>query len=254
MKLSEPSGLTNLIDYTGSILPYVITATYIFASAVPLHEGDEFELIAQCAFYSLYLLNCFTRLTDLYEDVANLRSFSIRVAQLYTTLLSRNEIAAFDPPQDKELGKSLVVEVENLYFKYAKAAIIEDLSFNLEISNHLIITGESGSGKSTLLQLLAGNFEPEAGRIYRDLSKKTVFLPQTPYLGQGSLHDQVSYPDKRTGDASRIVALIKLVQLSHLESRAHCNWDNDLSKGEEQRLCIARALYQAPDILSTVFP
>ena len=79
-----------------------------------------------------------------------------------------------------------------------------------------------------------------------------LVLPQRPYLPFGRLDEALSYPEKpyrfnaiELGDALAAVGLPQLV--SRLAEEA--SWPHMLSQGEQQRLSLARALLQKPDIL-----
>ena len=79
-----------------------------------------------------------------------------------------------------------------------------------------------------------------------------LFLPQKPYLGIGSLREQLCYPgpaDKHTD--AELGAVLAACGLGPLAERLgeERHWAQQLSGGEQQRLAIARALLQRPDWL-----
>ena len=116
----------------------------------------------------------------------------------------------------------------------------------------ILLSGASGSGKSTLFRAIAGIWPFGRGRVSRPEGKRTLFLPQKPYLPIGSLRDTVSYPGKpgEFSDAAIVAALsdCKLEGLTtRLDEQQH--WGQQLSPGEQQRLAFARALLHKPDWL-----
>ncbi|MFT5234812.1 MAG: tungstate transport system ATP-binding protein [Shewanella sp.] len=124
------------------------------------------------------------------------------------------------------------------------------------------LQGDNGSGKTTLMKLLAGLIPPTMGKIsvqgfgplpwwsINPLLGKAVYLHQHPYLFDGSVEYNLSYPhpfcemskqqlEKRTQDA------IHKADLVHLTKQAA----SSLSGGERQRLAIARAWIMQPKLL-----
>jgi len=72
------------------------------------------------------------------------------------------------------------------------ALLFSDISFCIEKHEHLMIAGPSGSGKSTLLRIIAGLWPVTHGQVKRPNLKHCFFLPQRPYIVEGSLRAQVN--------------------------------------------------------------
>jgi ABC-type uncharacterized transport system fused permease/ATPase subunit len=84
--------------------------------------------------------------------------------------------------------------------------LVERVSMVVEPGRNLLITGPNGSGKTSLLRVLAGLWAPLSGAVTTPSlpagsagappsGKAMMWLPQRPYLLQGSLRDQVVYPN-----------------------------------------------------------
>ena len=132
------------------------------------------------------------------------------------------------------------------------ATILKDANAQIKNRERVLISGTSGAGKSTLFRAIAGIWPFGSGRISRPEAKRTLFLPQKPYLPIGSLRETVSYPGKpgEFSDAAIIDALraCKLEALTvRLDEQQH--WGQQLSPGEQQRVAFARALLHKPDWL-----
>src|SRR6202021_2394210 len=86
------------------------------------------------------------------------------------------------------------------------------LTFTLPPGKSVLIMGESGAGKSSLLRTIPGLWQSGKGTIERPNINHLIFLPQRPYMVQGSLRDQVLYPQSQNGipDALIIDALKKV--------------------------------------------
>ena len=145
---------------------------------------------------------------------------------------------------------------------------VRDVSLEIKNDEFLIVTGRSGSGKTTLLNLAAGLTRPTSGRILLDgtdlwslsdieqsqlRSQKFGFIFQFPsLLPTLNVLENVVLPvifnnDRRLGQAAyqRAEELLKLVGL---EDKCVA-FPRQLSAGQQQRVVIARALMNKPEIL-----
>ncbi len=130
--------------------------------------------------------------------------------------------------------------------------IAHGINTQIKSGERVLLSGPSGSGKSTLFRALAGIWPFGRGHVLRPDGKRTLFLPQKPYLPIGSLRDTVSYPGK-SGDFldTAIVDALRACKLEGLVSRLdeQQHWAQQLSPGEQQRLAFARTLLHKPDWL-----
>ena len=139
------------------------------------------------------------------------------------------------------------------------ALLLGDVSFTVSAGTRLLVTGASGCGKTTLFRLISGLLPGSTGDAVQFLTDKALFIPQAPYCFPGSLVDNVLYPSRVAEGAAAAEATLDTVRhileqlgLAYLYER----YSSDpadlpavLSPGEMQRLCIARVLYHAPDIV-----
>jgi putative ABC transport system ATP-binding protein len=120
----------------------------------------------------------------------------------------------------------------------------------------LALVGRSGSGKTTLLHVLGGLVEPTAGQVRwrRELPRLVNDRPcwRIAYVFQGAnllphltARENVAFAARASQRAVDVDALIALVGLS---AKAE-HLPEELSGGEAQRIALARALAQEPDIL-----
>ena len=134
----------------------------------------------------------------------------------------------------------------------SQRVLVKNLTLSISPGKNLLITGPNGCGKTSLLRVLAGLWEPMTGSVTRPTGASSImWLPQRPYLLQGSLRDQVVYPqDPRTAkvDDARVKECLIMAGLSKfvdgsmnvgLNTR-HLEWNDVLSGGERQRIGFAR--------------
>ena len=125
------------------------------------------------------------------------------------------------------------------------------LTTTLVSGSSYALTGPSGSGKSTLLSIIAGWYEPTEGSISRTKVEKIRWVFQNPHgVARRTAIDHVVLPLLGTGmgraDAEVIAGdTLARFGLTEVAKRAFA----ELSGGEAQRLMLARALVQAPDLL-----
>lgn len=154
----------------------------------------------------------------------------------------------------------LVAQDLKMYFGDRHLFSVNRLELAQGLTIHL--QGDNGCGKTTLMKLLAGLIKPTQGEISakgfsplpwwrsNPLLGKAVYLHQHPYLFDGSVEYNLSYPHpfcqmskaelrKRTDQA------IEMAALTHLRTQAA----SSLSGGERQRLAIARAWIMQPKLL-----
>ncbi len=131
--------------------------------------------------------------------------------------------------------------------------LLNKLSFSLENSKSLIVTGASGCGKSTLLRTLAGIWAYAEGKISVPQGSKIMFLPQKPYLPLGTLRRALVYPsaEKDAPSDEKLVEVLKAVDLPNLTDKLDVadDWSRILSGGEKQRLAFARVLLAEPNYI-----
>lgn len=138
------------------------------------------------------------------------------------------------------------------------------VSFSIEQGSFTAIVGRSGSGKTTLLNLLGGLDLPTAGQVYcrgqslfdlpprrRDAFRRRhigyVFqffnlIPEFTALENIRLP---AYLDNRTPDEALVAEILDKLELTDKAGR----YPAELSGGEQQRVAVARALAQKPDLL-----
>jgi ATP-binding cassette subfamily C protein len=157
------------------------------------------------------------------------------------------------------------IRLENICFRYITGGtVLNDISFNINKGEKVAIIGESGGGKSTLVDIITGIHKPVSGKLYiddtvltganiRSWRKKIGYIPQSIYLFDGTVAENVSFGSQPDEEKIKL-ALQKaniwdfLAQKEGIHTRVG-DGGIQLSGGQQQRIGIARALYDDPEIL-----
>lgn len=126
-------------------------------------------------------------------------------------------------------------------------AVVSDATLAFGPGDAVLVQGPSGCGKSTLFRAAAGIWPYGSGEV--SLPTDAMFLPQRPYLPNGTLRAALAYPaaaSTYTDEALR--QALTSAHLPHLAGALddEAAWSQRLSPGEQQRLAIARALLRQP--------
>src|SRR5210317_1874781 len=139
-----------------------------------------------------------------------------------------------------------LISVTNLSVRLGAATVLSAVDFTIDRGEIVTIVGPNGSGKSTFLRCLIGALAPSTGQISRAPGLRIGYVPQklaidpTLPLTVGRF---LSLPRRRK--PSDVAAALDQAGVPHLEPRQMA----DLSGGQFQRVLLARALLEKPDIL-----
>lgn len=156
-----------------------------------------------------------------------------------------------------------MLKVNNISFEYnPEKEILKDISFQLNVGEHLCVMGESGSGKSTLLKAIYGLLDLKSGTLFwkdeqilgpafhlvpgMDFFK---YVPQDfdlmPYTSvEENIQKFLSrfYPEEAQKRTNELLEVIEMEDFAKQKVK-------DLSGGQQQRVAIARALAKEPELI-----
>ncbi len=157
----------------------------------------------------------------------------------------------------------MILNVGGLSFQYKSRKIFDDVTFNLGQNEVLAIMGPNGVGKTTLLRCLNLVLKPTTGTIMvedqdlmhlakREVAKRLGYVPQKQDAGRMTAFDAILLGrrphitwDISEKDLKIVHGVIKRLNLEHLSLQ----YIDQMSGGELQKVLIARALVQEPDLM-----
>ncbi len=157
------------------------------------------------------------------------------------------------------------VELRSVDFSYSSdKELITDLCLDVAPGSRVAIVGPTGCGKTTLINLLMNFYEPDAGEILVDgenitkmtrhgLRSRYAMVLQDTWLSRGTVRENISYGKPDATD-EEIVAAARAAHAHSFIRRLPQGYDtlvtgDNLSVGQRQLLCIARAMLCLPPML-----
>ncbi len=157
----------------------------------------------------------------------------------------------------------MILDVQNIRIGYNGRLVLQGLDFAVDRGQVLTILGPNGVGKTTLLRCINAMLKPKTGAVlvedvdvFRmragEIAKRLGYVAQRNEAGRMTAFDAVLLGRKphlrwkiTDGDLRKVDGALKQLGLEHLALR-HIN---EMSGGELQKVCLARALVQEPSVL-----
>jgi len=156
------------------------------------------------------------------------------------------------------------VELINITKKYGEQEVLNSFSLDIEKGKCLAIMGESGSGKSTIAKIIIGLEKQNSGTVKifgkeRDIKttfKDIEFLFQDSYnalnpsmIVEDLIYEPLQFLVNTTDKSQKKEIVLELLEQVELSSELLTRKRDELSGGQLQRVCLARALSTKPQIM-----
>ena len=167
--------------------------------------------------------------------------------------------------RDSTKGK---INFENVSFSYPEnlnQIVLNSINFEINPSEKICIIGESGCGKSTIPQLIERFYEPYEGEVKIDgnniknieikkLRNIISYVQQEENLFNRSIYDNIKYSnlnatDDEINNVIKLCGLEEIISINESKERDNKKENEELSGGQIQKICIARAILKNPKIL-----
>lgn len=234
--------------------------TIITSKGLDLDVGQFSALLT----YSFMILNSLMMISMVFVMITMASESGKRIVEVLDEQSSLSNPA--NPVMDIENGS---IDFNNVSFKYSKTAeknTLSGINLHIESGQTVGIIGGTGSSKSTLVQLISRLYDVTEGAVLvggRDvreydleiLRNEVAVVLQKNILFSGTIKDNLRWGNKNATDEEMIEAC-KLAQADEFIVRFPDGYDTyieqggaNVSGGQKQRLCIARALLKKPKIL-----
>jgi len=250
----------NTSKQTEIIIVLLICAVFAYVNLFP---SENFNAAVFLSIFGTLLFKAIPSLNKLNIALTNINSNKYSLDILEEKL---NQISKIDKSKNHLTFNKKIV-LKDVFFSYdAKKPILKNLNLTIKKGDFIAIDGKSGVGKTTLLNILSKLIDANSGEIILDDIKITDFnkynyfnlityLTQNPFIYEGSVLDNLVL-DKTVVPREEIDFILKelnILEIVDLLPEGIHNYigvqGSNLSGGQLQRLCIARALLHKPQIL-----
>lgn len=253
--------LMNFCIYAGLIAIYAIGSAFIVKSNEELLKLTELQSFMT---YSFQILMSLMMLSMIMVMVIMSTASAERISEVL-----REESTIVSPANALTEVKDGSVEFKNVSFKYSEKAerfALENVNLKIESGETIGIIGATGSSKSTLVNLIPRLYDVTDGEVtvggvnvknydLEMLRNSVSVVLQKNVLFSGTIKENLRWGNENASD-DEIEEAARLAQADEFVQRFPDKYDTyieqggvNVSGGQKQRLCIARALLKKPKIL-----
>jgi len=247
--------LMNFCVYAGLIAIFVVGSILIINSSEQVLKIAELQSFMT---YSFQILMSLMMLSMIMVMLVMSTASAKRICEVL------NEESSIVSPENAITEvKDGSIEFKDVCFKYnenAERFTLFDIDLKIESGQTIGIIGSTGSSKTTLVQLIPRLYDTNQGEVLvggvnvknydlDTLRNSVAMVLQKNVLFSGTLRENMKWGNKEATD-EEIMHALKLSQIDHFSLDKEIEQGGvNVSGGQKQRLCIARALLKKPKIL-----
>uniref|UniRef100_A0A8C9K1K0 Bile salt export pump n=1 Tax=Panthera tigris altaica TaxID=74533 RepID=A0A8C9K1K0_PANTA len=244
------------------------SASYRYGGYLILNEGLHFSYVFRVISSVILSATAFGKASAYTPSYAKAKISAARFFQLLDRQPPINVYSSTGEKWDNFQGQIDFVDCKFTYPSRPNVQVLNGLSVSVRPGQTLAFVGSSGCGKSTSIQLLERFYDPDEGKVMIDghdskkvnvqfLRSNIGIVSQEPVLFACSIMDNIKYGDNtREIPMEKVIEAAKQAQLHDfvmsLPEKYETNvgpQGSQLSRGEKQRIAIARAIVRDPKIL-----
>lgn len=236
---------------------YLIVA--LFCSYLVINKNISIGLMVAFLKYTNQYVEPFN---DITQVLTQFQSAVVCLERIKDVLDKKEEVDLGDAKVNR-LNGSIILK--NVSFSYGKNRFIENMNIEIKEKSKVAIVGKTGCGKSTLINIIMGVYNIDSGEILFDgvdikkISKESFrdnisFVLQDTFIMKGSVKENIKYGRNCTD--AEVVEAAKIAFAHEFISMLPHGYDTlleengaNLSQGEKQLICIARAMIKMPSIV-----
>lgn len=240
-----------------------------FVFVIILQNNNYANLLASLSVFVAATFRLIPSINKIIASLQNMRyqnsSLDLLVNEFKTLIVENKEL-----DDNSAITFDRSIRLNGLNFKYYNGGVfvLKNLNLTINKGEMIGIIGASGSGKTTLIDILLGLHKPGQGEILIDdveikgdnlknWTKKIGYVPQNIFLIDDTITNNIALgiPAEKI-NKQNIASAVKAAQLDHFISNLPSGLETNvgekgiqISGGQIQRIGIARALYNNPEIL-----
>ncbi len=247
--------LMNFCAYGGLIAIYIVGSMLIINSKQTLLKWTELQSFMS---YSFQMLMSLMMLSMIFVTILISTASAKRIAEV---LVEKSTIVS--PKNANTQVKDGSIEFKNVDFCYeinSNNKVLSNINLKIESGQTIGIIGSTGSSKTSLINLIPRLYDTTSGTVsvggidvreydLETLRNAVAVVLQKNVLFSGTIRENMLWGNKNATD-EQILHAMNLSQIGNFSLDQHIEQGGtNVSGGQKQRLCIARALLKQPKIL-----
>ena len=254
--------MTLFMNITTAVVVWIGAKLVMADGAGAMPPGDLSQFIS----YVNQILMSLMMLTMLFAMSSRALASSRRISEVLDEKVDISDAGAAYPELKVNKGEIEFKDVSFRYYKNSQDSVLDHISLKIEPGSVVGIIGSTGCGKTTLVSMIPRLYDADEGEILvdgvnvKDYNLKNLrdgvgMVLQKNVLFSGTIEDNLRWGDENASD-EEVVKAAKSAQADSFVSSFSDGYKTELeqggvnvSGGQKQRLCIARALLKKPKIL-----
>lgn len=237
-----------------------------FGSGIVLEGGMQIGDLSMFINYTTQILSSLMMISMIFMNASRAMASAKRISEVLDEEIDITDENCAYPELTVQNGEIEFKDVSFRYYKNSTDAVLDDINLKIPAKSVVGIIGSTGCGKTTLVSLISRLYDVDSGEVLVDgvnvkdysiynLREGIGMVLQNNTLFSGSISDNLRWGDESASD-EEVIAAATSSQADKFVSTFKDGYDTmitqggtNVSGGQKQRLCIARALLKKPKVL-----